>query len=179
MTPAATTNPERLIDLFHRRWNVPVLAELHRGSGAKLATLVHRLGQRASVRAAIDFLIAHGLARRNPGYGHPLRPEFVLTPAGDRIGPAVVALVDEIDRIDAGEVAYRKWSMPTLAAIAGGAERFGEIRHALPGVTDRALSLALKDLSEAGLTRRVVDEGQPVVVSYELTNRGKRLGELL
>ena len=36
--------PDGLVNLFHRRWAVPVLAELERDHGAKFVTLSRRLG---------------------------------------------------------------------------------------------------------------------------------------
>ena len=43
------------------------------------------------------------------------------------------------------ELGLNKWSMPVLAALAGD-RRFSELRDALPGVSPRALTLALKSL---------------------------------
>ena len=36
---------------------------------------------RDSLRRALDALIALGYVRRNEGYGHPLRPEYLITDA--------------------------------------------------------------------------------------------------
>ena len=72
---------ERLAQLFHHRWAVPVLAELHRTSGSRFVTLHRRLGiGRESLRRTLASLAEQDLVARNPGYGHPLRPEYVLTP---------------------------------------------------------------------------------------------------
>ncbi len=37
---------------------------------------------RDSLRRAMEALICLGYAQRNEGYGHPLRPEYVITDAG-------------------------------------------------------------------------------------------------
>src|SRR5947207_13068422 len=69
------------IRLFHHRWAVPVLAELRRERGSRFVTLANRIGvTRDSLRRTLSALIDDGLVERNPGYGHPLRPEYVLTP---------------------------------------------------------------------------------------------------
>ena len=66
--------------LLHHRWAVPILAVLHREKGAKFVTLGSRLGvSRDSLRRSLDRLTQQRLVRRNPGYGHPMRPEYVLT----------------------------------------------------------------------------------------------------
>ena len=77
---------DRLTALFRRRWACPVIAELHRSDGAKFVTLVNRLGSNpAAMRTTLDDLLELGWIRRNPGYGHPMRPEYLLTAHGERI----------------------------------------------------------------------------------------------
>jgi DNA-binding HxlR family transcriptional regulator len=170
---------DRLVVLLHRRWAVPVLGELHRGHGAKFVTLVKRLGaSREAVRLTLADLIGHGWVRRNPGYGHPLRPEYVLTASGARIAPACARLIAALRRLRAEAIGLRKWSLPVLGLLRGGAARFGALRAGLP-ITDRALAQALKGLEEAGLVeRRVVDDYPPHPL-YRLTPRGRRVAPLL
>lgn len=157
-----------LIALFHHRWAVPVLAELERQRGSRFAALVGILGLgRESLRRTLDALIALGLVERNPGYGHPLRPEYVLTPHGAEVAARCRRLLDALG--DEREVALRKWSLPVLVAL-GRAGRFSELRAELPGITPRALALALKDLQAAGLVERVVeDTSYPPTVRYAAT----------
>ncbi len=165
-----------LDDLFHHRWAVPVLAELHDAGGAKLATLVNRLGAvRDSVTRTLDALDRRGLVRRNPGYGHPMRPEYVLTPRGRAVAPACAALRRRLDALGLDGVGLRKWSMPVLAAMLDGAGRFGEVEAALPRATARALTLALKDLQAAGLIERTVEAGYPPRARYRLSRRAGAL----
>lgn len=182
---------ERLIALFHRRWGMPILAELERSGGAKFVTLVHRVGRagdgsggggggggasEGAVRQALDDLIARGWVRRNPGYGHPLRPEYILTRAGGRIAPVCVRLEDALDSVGARAVALRKWSMPVLDAVADGPRRFRQIAEHLTGITDRALAIALKDLSSSDLIER--QEADPTAI-YRGTPRGLVLAPVL
>ena len=78
-----------LVSLCHHRWTLPVLAEIERTRGSRFATLSGRLGAGGdSLRRTLRSLDHLGLVTRNPGYGHPLRPEYVFTPAGRRIGRA-------------------------------------------------------------------------------------------
>jgi DNA-binding HxlR family transcriptional regulator len=163
--------------LFHFRWSLPVLAELHRGGGTKFVTLANRLGVgRETLRRTLDALIAAELVARNPGYGHPLRPEYVLTAGGRRLGPAAMRLVDALRDEDLEDVGLKKWSLPVVLELAT-ERRFAELRTALR-VSPRALTLALKDLAHAGLVERRVHDGFPPSTTYRLTGRARRLRRL-
>ncbi len=163
-------------ELFHHRWAVPILAELHRSAGAKFVTLVKTLGAgRDTIKRTLEALIEAGCVMKNPGYGHPMRPEYILTDKGAPLGSPCARLLAIIDALGIRQVALRKWSMPAIWAIACRRRRFGEIRAALPGVTARALTLALKDLESERLVDRVVYDDYPPQVEYQLTPRGKRL----
>lgn len=169
-----------LVALFHHRWAVPVLAELHRTSGSKFVTLRRRLGVgRDSLQRTLGALIARGWVMRNPGHGHPLRPEYVLTAAGAKLAPWCARLMRVLARLGVGDVAFRKWSMPVVCAIGRGRRRFSQLRQSLTTATARALALALKDLQQAGLVERVVADDHPPATFYRLTPRGRKLAPLL
>ena len=179
--PPAPSSPAdrsaRLATLFHRRWAVPVLAELHRGRGAKLVTLVNGLeASPGSIRLALDHLQQAGWVIPNPGYGHPMRPEYILTPVGEALAPACRDLDTALLRLDLREVGLRKWSMPTLDTLRDGPARFTEIRAGLPGVTDRALSLALGDLQAGELALRARAER---AAAYAASRRARGLCAIL
>src|SRR3954462_11432711 len=157
-----------LIQLFHHRWAPPALALLAERDGARFVELQRKLGAgRESVRRALGALIELGFVRPNAGYGHPLRPEYVITPAG-RKASAVAA------RVGLDDTLLRKWSVPVLAQL-GGERRFSELRAALPGVTPRALALALRDLEHARFVRREVRPTRPPSTVYRATARGRRV----
>lgn len=179
-THAAAAIAARLRDLFHHRWSAPVLAELHGQRGSKFITLVNRLAaSRDSIRAAIQSLIEQGLVIRNPGYGHPLRPEYVLAETAGEAARQCASLMRTISSMELKAVALRKWSMPALFALSRGGARFTSLKSTLADITARALTLALKDLCEAGLAERRVHEGYPPSTSYRITPRGRRLVRLL
>jgi DNA-binding HxlR family transcriptional regulator len=168
---------EELIALCHHRWSTPVLAELGRTGGARFVVLVNRLGVgRASLQRALAALVELGLVRRNPGYGHPLRPEYVLTPEGEEAAVRCARLLAAVD--GKSGVLLRKWSLPVLVALCDNA-RFSELREALPGITARALALALKDLERAGLVTRRVEETYPPSTVYAATAEAARLQRIL
>src|SRR5262245_17545431 len=82
-TSYCSMSTEELIALFHHRWAAPALALLGERGGVRFVELQRRLGVgRESLQRALGSLIELGFVRRNPGYGHPLRPEYVLAPQG-------------------------------------------------------------------------------------------------
>jgi len=159
---------ESLIALFHHRWAPPALALLADRGGARFVELQRKLDVgRESLRRALDALIELGYVRRNPGYGHPLRPEYVITASGRESAGVARRASEAATR----ETLLRKWSVPVLAELDDG-RRFSELRSALPGVTPRALALALRDLEDARLVRREVLPTRPPSTVYRATRRG-------
>jgi DNA-binding HxlR family transcriptional regulator len=165
-----------LVALFHHRWAAPALAILAERGGARFAELQRKLGVgRESLRRALDALLELGLVRRNPGYGHPLRPEYLVSAAGKEAGAACARLLGSTQDHD---LLLRKWSVPTLAQLRE-PRRFSELRAALPAVTPRALALALKDLEGGGLVERQVLATRPPSTVYRASRTGRRLAEQL
>ena len=162
-----------LADLSHHRWAIPVLAEIDRTSGSRFVTLARRLDVSGeSLRRTLASLQKDGLVSRNPGYGHPLRPEYVLTRRGRTIAPRCAAVVEAARGQEA--VVLKKWSLPVLALL-GQPRRFSDLRTGLPEATPRALTLALKELQAAGLVDRRVTEEYPPSALYEATPAGSAL----
>lgn len=169
-----------LVALFHNRWSVPILAELHRQRGSRFVTLARTLGMsRESLRRTLAALIEGGLVGRNPGHGHPLRPEYVLTRHGEQIAARGEPLVELLRERDLEEVGLKKWSMPVVHALADEALRFSELRERLEGISPRALTLALKELESAGLVERRVTDDYPPATSYRLAPAARRLASLV
>jgi DNA-binding HxlR family transcriptional regulator len=155
-----------LVALCHHRWSLPVLAEIGRTRGSRFATLTGRLGIAGeSLRRTLTYLQSEGLVERNPGYGHPLRPEYLLTGPGRRVAPRARRLLAALG--DHEEVGLKKWSLPVLAELAE-PRRFSELRAALPA-SPRALALALRDLETAGLVSRTVTDDRPPQTRYAAT----------
>jgi len=167
--------PEWLARLTHRRWALPVLAELGRTGGCKLVWLERHLGAgRGSAKDALDALIELGLVSHNAGYGHPMRPEYLLTPRGQPVAAESIPLIDALDRFDVRDLGLRKWSLPVLHAVHGSetiepAHRFAQIRELLRSATDRAVSGALRDQEEASLLVRTIRGDRPPRPEYRVT----------
>lgn len=171
-----------LVSLLHHRWSAPILAELDRSAGSRFVTLAHRLSLgRESLRRTLSALIDSGLVARNPGYGHPLRPEYVLTSRGARLAPPCAKLIEMLHELGLASVGLKKWSMPVVFALqgAGRPTRFSELQSLLPGITARALAFALKDLAAVGLVERTVTEDFPPATVYRPTARARPLQPIL
>jgi DNA-binding HxlR family transcriptional regulator len=70
----------------------------------------------------------------------------------------------------------KRWTGAIVSALTERPMRFGELRKAIPGLSDRLLSQRLRELEEEGLVEREVEAGTPVRVTYSLTAIGERLG---
>lgn len=73
-----------------------------------------------------------------------------------------------------------KYKTVILFHLRKGALRYNELRKFMPVVTERTLSLQLKQLEEDGLIKRTVyTQKPPLKVEYELTDFGKTLVPML
>jgi DNA-binding HxlR family transcriptional regulator len=114
-------------------------------------------------------LIALGLAQPNPGYGHPLRPEYLVAARGAGVAEACAAVWEAARRVGATEVAFQKWTLPIVLALAERTLRYGELGAALAPITPRALALALRRAERTGLVERAAAGGFPPATYYRLT----------
>jgi len=73
------------------------------------------------------------------------------------------------------ELVGKRWSGTILRAIMNRPMHFSEISSHIEEISDRSLSLRLKELESEGLITRSVEATQPVGVSYELTDKGRDL----
>lgn len=72
----------------------------------------------------------------------------------------------------------RPWNALILNVLQAMPLRFGELAAAARGPGDKVLSARLKQLESSGLVLRHVEPGPPVRVTYELTDEGRRFGEV-
>lgn len=70
------------------------------------------------------------------------------------------------------ELIGKRWSGAIIWALSDGSLRYGELKRAIPGLSDRLLSQRLRELEESGLMARTVEDGLPAKVTYELTEKG-------
>ncbi len=63
-----------------------------------------------------------------------------------------------------------KWKGEILWQLVHGKRRFGELRRAIPGITQHMLTAQLRDLEQNGLLIRTCYAEVPPRVEYELTS---------
>ena len=68
-----------------------------------------------------------------------------------------------------------KWTVLVVTTLSGGSKRFNELRREIPTVSQRMLTLTLRNLERDGLVSRTVTPTIPPRVDYELTELGKSL----
>jgi len=70
-----------------------------------------------------------------------------------------------------------KWTVLVVQTLGGGPKRFNELRREIPSVSQRMLTLTLRNLERDGLVNRTVTPTIPPRVDYELTELGHSLHE--
>jgi DNA-binding HxlR family transcriptional regulator len=70
-----------------------------------------------------------------------------------------------------------KWSLLVIALLDGRARRFSELQRMIDGISQRMLSVTLRQLERDGLVTRTVFPVVPPRVDYELTELGRTLLE--
>ncbi|MDA8390171.1 MAG: helix-turn-helix domain-containing protein [Gammaproteobacteria bacterium] len=83
--------------------------------------------------------------------------------------------VDAVLRLLAGPwTTHVLWILQTRGEL-----RFGALKRAIPGISSRLLTERLRRLMTAGFVVRACQPTVPPQVSYRLSERGCRLGEVL
>lgn len=173
-------NANKLIRLFHRKWSVPVLAEIARTGGTRVVVLQRSLGMSpAAVRQTLDHLIELGLVMPNPGYGHPLRPEYILTAEGQAVAESCARIQSSSNRLGLNDLIGKKWTLPVLWTLSAEPLRFGQITSLAQPITDRALSQSLVHLQSAELIRSDLLATRPPVNQYSLARRAHTIADAL
>jgi DNA-binding HxlR family transcriptional regulator len=146
-----------LVKLFHHQWSLQLLVALNQKRAIPLA--------RQTRTDTIASLADQGLVSK----------DGAVTPKGARVAEKSEPLLGALEKLGA----QRKWSLPILHALGRKPLRFGELKAALPGATPRALSMALKDLAEAGLIARRILDSFPPRTEYAIDQKGRALPPLL
>ncbi|MDA4845758.1 winged helix-turn-helix transcriptional regulator [Hoeflea poritis] len=171
---------ETLVKLTSRAWSLSILAHMDRGVPGRQAALIAATGAgRTSFRQSLDHLIDLGLLERNPGHGHPLRPEFRLTDQGAEIARVAHRVEALAKGSSERNLLRRAWSLPILSASREPIY-FCEIKARLLPITDRALSQSLKLLeTHSWLQREMETSGRPLRPLYVATNAGAEISRTI
>ncbi|MFJ8763832.1 winged helix-turn-helix transcriptional regulator [Streptomyces clavifer] len=81
-------------------------------------------------------------------------------------GKAIRAILDRI---------CDKWTMLIVATLEQGRMRFSHLQQHIPGISQRMLTLTLRNLERDGLVSRTVYAEVPPRVEYALTPQGESL----
>ncbi|MEU7871430.1 helix-turn-helix domain-containing protein [Dactylosporangium sp. NPDC049140] len=81
-------------------------------------------------------------------------------------GRTIRAILDQI---------CNKWTLLIVATLDQGTVRFTELQQQIPGISQRMLTLTLRNLERDGLVARTVHAEVPPRVEYNLTDMGQSL----
>ncbi len=73
------------------------------------------------------------------------------------------------------ELVGARWTGAIIQLLLPGRARFGELRAAIPEMSDRMLSERLRELEAEGIVERSVIPEVPVRIEYALTDKGRAL----
>ncbi|MEM8978139.1 MAG: winged helix-turn-helix transcriptional regulator [Pseudomonadota bacterium] len=166
------------VNTTSRAWAMPILASLYAGVAGRQAPLLAATGaSRTAFAQSMEHLISIGLLERNPGYGHPLRPEFRLTELGVSAA-ALAGKIQEVTAKDERDLLRRSWTLPVLTTLHQ-PNHFNNIKRTLHTVTDRALSQSLKTMEARAWVDRQVDQTtRPPRTIYRAVNTGRLISDV-
>jgi DNA-binding HxlR family transcriptional regulator len=70
-----------------------------------------------------------------------------------------------------------KWAVLIIGRLANGTMRFAELRRAIDGISQKMLTVTLRDLERDGLVNRKLYASVPPKVEYSLTPLGASLSD--
>jgi len=167
---------DALVALGRNRWMAPVLALFAEKPGWRFAEFLHRCGTgRESLSRTLEAALEAGWIARNPGHGHPLRPEYIVTVSGGEMASAAAQVMRALAGAGLSPEALTRWSLPALHSLRSGQDRFNLLARQLAPATPRALSMALRNLAANDLVAREIEPGYPPSSRYRLTELGMKL----
>ena len=112
---------------------------------------------------------------KNPGYGHPLRPEYILTSKGNELGRLCSIFLKSIKTFNNSQLLFNKWSLPILYSLSDEQLKFNQLKSHLKKITASSLSRSLKKLIENGFIERIIKDDFPPVIEYTLTHKSNSI----
>lgn len=162
-----------LVNITSRAWSLSILAKMHSGVPGRQAQLLSATSaSRTAFAQSLHHLVDLEVLERNPGHGHPLRPEYRLTALGKKVARAAHRIDHITPRLTDHNLIRRAWTVPVLA-VAAHPLSYSNIKEALPKVTDRALSQTLKGLiSQEWISQDRRRAAGPHRAVYHASNNG-------
>ena len=84
-------------------------------------------------------------------------------------------LIDFCGMMYAADLLGGRWKLIILYKLGKGPLRFSELKKIIPGITDRMLTLHLKELEQSDLVTRTIYAEVPPRVEYRLTSSAEQL----
>jgi DNA-binding HxlR family transcriptional regulator len=72
-----------------------------------------------------------------------------------------------------------KWTLMILERLRDGVRRPGELRRSLQGLSSKVMYDRLKMLEDHRIVERKLVQDKPLEVHYELTERGRKVSEII
>lgn len=88
-------------------------------------------------------------------------------------------LADECSEVYAANIIGGQWSLVICSLLTNGKMRFGELKKAIPNITERMLTIQLRKLENHNILTRTVYAEVPPRVEYELTEIGYELKPII
>ncbi len=169
-----------LVKITSRAWSLCILALMHGGTPGRQAPLLAASGAgRTAFSQSLSHLVDLELLERNPGHGHPLRPEYRLTKKGAEIAEVAYRISAIVPRTADTVLVRRMWTIPVLA-VSQGPRYFSELKTSLTPITDRALSQSLRQLQTQSWVERKIDASQyPPRALYQAVNSGAEISNAI
>lgn len=96
------------------------------------------------------------------------------------VSPSATAHSVTVEDLNATIAAIKgRWKSGILAQLAQQPHRFAELRRAVPGISEKVLMQALKELEADRLISRTADTSVPPRVEYAMTDHGHSLCALV
>ena len=171
---------ELLVNISSKAWALKILALLDSGvAGRQAPLLAATKATRPAFAASLKHLHALNLLEKNPGHGHPLRPEFRLSLQGIEAAAMAGRVLKAAPDDAALAILKRTWSVPILA-IAQAPTRYSSIKTRLGKITDRALSQSLYFLEERDWLAREIDVSHRAAYpTYHAVAKGAEISRLI
>jgi DNA-binding HxlR family transcriptional regulator len=77
------------------------------------------------------------------------------------------------------DIIGKKWTGLIVRVLMDGPKRFRDLKDQIPNVSDKMLTDRMKELERLGIVIRRVYPETPVLIEYELTEKGKALEEVI
>lgn len=169
-----------LVNISSKAWALKILALMDSGvPGRQAPLLAAAAASRPAFAASLKHLVELELLEKNPGHGHPLRPELRLTPQGALAAAIAGRIINAVPGDEALNILKRSWSVPILATTET-PQRYSTIKSNLGKITDRALSQSLYFLEKREwLIRELNVSERTPFPTYQAIYKGAEISRII